>query len=94
MALGPSIFLPCNHSGTFIITYFQKRSHSIMKDNKITSTKIKLLPHCHNCIKLAKCKSRFNEWAQIVLIIINRSKTIRNDLLLIGRSISGGVGLR
>jgi len=32
-----------------------------MKDNKITSTKIKLLSHCYNCIKLAKCKSRFNE---------------------------------
>ena len=67
MALGPSIFLPCNHSGAFIITYFQKRSHSIIKDNKITSTKIKLLLRFYNCIKLAKCKSRLNECAQAVL---------------------------
>ncbi len=89
MALGPSIFLPCNHSGTFIITYFQKRSHSIIKDNKITSPKIKLLSHCYNCIKLAKCKPRFNECAQIAFV--NKSKTIRNDLSLISHSISGGV---
>jgi len=29
MALGPSIFLPCNHSGAFILFIFQERAFNI-----------------------------------------------------------------
>ena len=62
MALGPSIFLPCNHSGALLLFIFSKAIARYNKDIKIVLTKIEfcfvIFTLGCNCVKVAKYDQR------------------------------------
>ena len=67
MALGPSIFLPCNHSGAFTTIYiFACYNKNIKLYLQKSNYCYVIRPFGYDCI-IVKRESRLNECAQAVL---------------------------